>query len=143
MVNFKDLSKSASKFTQNGAQAQGAYVANAAAAGAHWADNTANSEANYNAGVQAAMGRGAFKSGVQKAGAAKYTRQINAVAGPRFADGISKSAPTWQANFGAIATQVANTTLPARGPRGSQANYQRAAAMGAAFRAAKTGVAAQ
>lgn len=142
MVNFKDLSKSAAKFTNNGAGAQAAYVANAAAAGGHWADNTAAAEQNYQQGVTAAIGRGAFLKGVQKAGAAKYTKQINAVAGPRFADGIQKAGPAWSANFGAIATQVANTQLPARGPRGSQANYQRAAAMGAAFRAAKTGVTA-
>lgn len=142
MVNFKDLSKSAAKFTQNGANAQSAYVANAAAAGGTWQANTEASDANYASGVQAAISRGAFKTGVTKAGSAKYTRQINAVAGPRFADGITKAAPAWQANFGAIAQQVANTTLPARGPRGSQANYQRATAMAQAFRAAKVGAAA-
>lgn len=142
MVNFKDLSKSAAKFTNNGAAAQQTYVQNAAAAGQHWQDNTAAAEGNYVQGVQAAASRGAFGKGVAKAGAAKYSKQVQAVGGARFADGITKAAPAWQAGFGAIAQQVQNTQLPARGPRGSAANYQRAAAMGAAFRAAKTGVAA-
>lgn len=142
MVNFRDLTASATKFTQNGANAQNTYVKNAAAAGQTWQDHTAAAEQNYVTGVQQAATRGAFGKGVQKAGAGKYSKQVQSVGGARFADGITKAGPAWQTNFGAIATQVANTQLPARGPRGSAANYQRAAAMGAAFRAAKTGVAA-
>jgi hypothetical protein len=142
MVNFRDLAKSAAKFTNSGQAAQQAYVTNAAASGQTWQDHTVASEPNYVAGVNAAAQRGAFGKGVSKAGAAKYVKQINAVGGARFVDGISKAGPAWQTNFGAIATQVANTTLPARGPRGSQQNKQRAAAMSDAFRAAKTGQAA-
>jgi hypothetical protein len=142
MVNFRDLAKSAAKFTASGQAAQPAYVANAAAAGQTWQDHTIASEPNYVTGVQQAAARGAFGKGVSKAGAAKYVKQINAVGGPRFSDGISKAGPAWQTNFGAIATQVANTTLPPRGIRGSQANKDRARAMGEAFRAAKVGAVA-
>lgn len=138
-VTFKDLSKSAAKFTQNGAQGQTAYVANASAAAQRWNDHTVASEANYVAGVQAAASRGAFGKGVTKAGPAKYAKQINAVAGPRFADGIGKAGPTWQAGFAPAAQFVSSVDIGNRGLRGSQANKARSSAMQDAFHAYKVG----
>lgn len=136
-VKFKDIASSATKFTQRGANAAGDYTKNASAAGSTWHDNTAASEANYQAGVQEAISRGAFGKGVNKAGPTKYANQITAVAGPRYSDGISKAGPAWQKGFGPIASAVAGKDIGPRGPRGSAQNKQRASAMADAFRAAK------
>lgn len=140
-VKFRDLASSATKFTQRGANAAADYTKNAAAAGGTWQDNTAASEQNYQTGVQDAISRGAFGKGVQKAGAAKYSSQITAVAGPRFADGIGKAGPAWQRGFGPIASAVAGKDIGPRGPRGSVQNKQRASNMSDAFRAAKLAIA--
>jgi hypothetical protein len=137
MVKFKDLAASATKFTTNGSNAAATYVKNAGAAGTTWHDNTAAAEPNYVAGVQAAAQRGAFGKGVNKAGAAKYTKQIAAVAGPRFSDGIGKAGPSWNAGFAPLAQAVSGVDIGPRGPRGSPQNKQRAGAMADAWRAAK------
>ena len=137
LVKFKDLNASAAKLAQNGQQAATAYKTNAAAAGQSWQDNTVASEPNYVQGTQDAISRGAFGKGVSRAGASKYVGQINAVAGPRFSDGMSKAGPAWQKGFGPIAAAVAGKDIGPRGPRGSAQNKQRANNMSDAFRAAK------
>lgn len=137
LVAFKDLTASATKFTQRGANASADYTKNAGNAGATWATNAAAAGASWQAGVQDAITRDAFHKGVSKAGAAKYTAQIAAVAGPRYADGIGKAGPAWQKGFGAIAAAVSGKDIGPRGARGSQANKTRASNMSDAFRAAK------
>lgn len=140
LVKFKDLNASAAKLAQNGQQAATAYKTNASAAAQTWQDNTVASEANYVQGTQDAISRGAFGKGVSRAGAAKYSGQINAVAGPRFSDGMSKAGPAWQKGFGPIASAVAGKDIGPRGPRGSVVNKQRAANMSDAFRAARLAI---
>lgn len=137
LVKFKDLNASAAKLAQNGQNAATAYKTNAAAAGQSWNDNTIASNDSFKQGVQDAIARDAFAKGVAKAGAAKYTGQINAVAGPRFSDGMSKAGPAWQKGFAPIAAAVSGKDIGPRGPRGSVQNKQRAANMSDAFRAAK------
>lgn len=136
-VKFRDLNAAASKLQTNGQNAQKAYVTNAAAAGPTWAANTAAAEPNFEAGIQRAITNGNFGKGVQKAGAAKYTGQINAVAGPRFGDGMSKAGPAWNKGFAPVAAFVAGVDIGPRGPRGSAQNKQRAGAMSDAFMAAR------
>lgn len=141
LVKFRDLNASAAKLSQNGQQAATAYKTNASAAAQTWQDNTVASNDNYKQGVQDAIGRDAFAKGVARAGAAKYSSQIAAVAGPRFSDGMSKAGPAWQKGFGPIAAAVSGKDIGPRGPRGSQQNKQRSANMSDAFRAAKLAIA--
>lgn len=136
-VKFRDLNQAATKLQTNGANAQKNYVTNASAAGGTWVANTAAAEDNFAAGIQRALAAGNFGKGVTKAGAAKYTGQINAVAGPRFGDGMSKAGPAWAKGFGPIAASVSSVDIGPRGPRGSPQNKQRASAMSDAFMAAR------
>lgn len=136
-VKFRDLNQAATKLQTNGASAQKNYVTNASAAGGTWATNTAAAEPNFEAGIQKAIANGNFGKGVQKAGAGKYTAQINAVAGPRFGDGMSKAGPAWTKGFQPIAAFVAGVDVGPRGPRGSQQNKQRSSATSDAFMAAR------
>lgn len=136
MVKFRDLSQAASKLKTNGANAAPFYTANAKGAAATWASNAAAAEQNWAQGVQGAVSRNAFATGVNNAGASKYANAIDSKGSARFADGISKAGPAWTAGFGKIAQTVAGTDIGPRGPRGSQANKQRSAAMQDAFRKA-------
>jgi hypothetical protein len=137
MVKFRDLNTASQKLQQNGQNAAAIYVKNATAAAGTWAANTAASEPNYVAGVQAAAQRGAFGKGVAKAGAGRYSGQITSVGQTRFSDGMSKAGPRWQANFSPLATAVSNVDIGPRGLRGSVANKSRASAMSDAWHAAK------
>lgn len=143
MANVKigDLTQAAKKLQTNGQAAAGIYAERAAASGNTWAENTAASEDNYEAGVREAMGRKAFGKGVQKAGGGKYANQIKAVGQGRFGDGMSKAGNAWGAGFGPIAAAVNGKDIGPRGPVGSPQNQQRAAAMAQAFRAARLGAA--
>jgi hypothetical protein len=137
VVAFKDLAGTATKFAQRGSNASGEYTKNAAAAAGDWHANTAASNDNWKTGTQDAMTRDAFAKGVAAAGPQAYASQVAAVGGTRFADGISKAGPKWQAGFGKVATLVAGKDLGPRGIKGSQQNKQRAANMSDAWRAAK------
>jgi hypothetical protein len=136
-VKFRDLGVAAQKLAQNGQAAAGRYVTAATAAAQTWQDHASGSEANWEAGIQAAITNKRFQAGVMKVGAAKYSGKIQLVGQNRFSDGISKAGPNWTKGFGAIAQQVAGVDLGPRGIRGSQQNKQRAANMSDAFRAAK------
>lgn len=140
VVAFKDLGSSAVKLAQRGGQASGEYTKNAAAAANDWHTNTAASNQNWKDGINAAMTRDSFSKGVAAAGPAAYANQVNAVGGTRFADGMSKAGPKWQAGFGKIAQQVAGKDLGPRGIKGSAANKQRSANMQDAWVAAKLAV---
>ena len=137
MVKFKDLATSGKKFSDNASAASPTYVKNASASGQTWQDNTVAGADNFAKGVSAAVANGTFAKGVAKAGSAKYVKQIAAVAGSRYTDGVTKGAPAWQAGFGPIAAAVSSVDIGPRGPRGSQANKQRSSAMQDAFMAAK------
>jgi hypothetical protein len=135
-VQFRDLNGSSTKLQTNGSNAAATYAKNAAAAQAAWSTNTAASEPNYVAGVQAAAARGAFGKGVGKSGT-RYSSQVTAVGQNRFSDGMSKAGPRWLANFQPMAAAVAGTDLGPRGVRGSAQNKTRAAAMSDAWHAAR------
>ncbi len=135
-VQFRDLTGSSTKLQTNGQNAAATYAKNAAAAQPAWQTNTAASEQNYVAAVQAAASRGAFGKGVQKSGS-RYSSQIQAVGQSRFSDGMSKAGPRWLAGFQPIASAVASTDLGPRGVRGSAQNKARAAAMSDAWHAAR------
>jgi len=141
VVKFRDLGQSATKLQTNGQNASQRYATNAVASAGDWATNTAASGDNWAQGVQGAITRGSFASGVTKAGPGKYSAQVTAFGQSRFSDGISKAGASWQKGFSPIAQSVAGKDIGPRGPRGSQANYDRAKNMAQAFRAAKLGTA--
>lgn len=98
-----------------------------------WAAETAAAEENYNRGVQAAITRKAFGKGVRDAGTEKWQQNAIEKGTIRWADGISKSKAAYVEGFGPYATVIANTTLPARGPKGDPKNIQRVAVMAKAL----------
>jgi hypothetical protein len=104
-----------------------------------WQTETANAAASYAAGVQASIGRGAFASGVKKAGTAKWSKMVVEKGVPRWAGGISAGQEEYTKNFAAFADVISRTTLPARGARGSAQNYERVRTMGQALHEAKVG----
>ena len=138
-IKVKDAATASKKFTQRGAAAAADYQAGVQAAGADWQTNTAASAENYAAGVQEAIGRGAFGKGVAKAGGAKYAGKASTVGARRFPEGVREAGPDFEAGVTPYLQTIAALTLPPRRPKGDPANFGRVQAIGEALRRRKLG----
>ncbi len=109
------------------------YASGAAGAGQDWEANTAAAAANFQAAVTAGNIGKMFAGGVKQAGAAKYTRKVQAVGAGRFAEGISAGKEDFSKGVEPMLSTIASLTLPARAPRGSEANLARVRAVAVAL----------
>jgi len=134
-IRVKDLSQSANKWAANAGNAAAEFAQNAQAAAETWAANTAAAANNYHQAVSASAVKDRFRRGVQRAGAAKFSRKIAAVAQSRYSTGVSEGLDDWRTGFEPYASTLAGLTLPARRPRGDVANLQRVAAVASALNA--------
>ena len=101
------------------------YEANAGAAGEDWARNTEAAAAAFAAAVTSGNIKQMFSGGVRRAGAAKYTRKVKDVGVSRFGQGVGAAVQDMAAGIEPFLTTIAGLTLPARAPRGSEANLER------------------
>lgn len=138
-LKVRDLNTSARKFAERAAAAQPDYVSGVQGSGAAWEQATASSEQNYNDGVQAAIGRGAFARGVKNAGGAYFETRAVQIGGARFAQGVRAGQDNWAEGFKVSADTLRNLTLPPRAPKGDPRNAQRSLDVQTALRRAKTG----
>jgi hypothetical protein len=138
-IKVKDVATSSKKFTQRGAAAAADYQSGVQAAGQDWQTNTAAAAENFAAGVQEAIGRGAFAKGVTKAGGAKYAAKAGTVGARRFPEGVREAGPDFEAGVAPYLQTIAGLTLPPRRPKGDPANFARVQAIGEALRRRKLG----
>ena len=94
-----------------------------------WAQEAQAAEKNYNAGVQAAISRGAFGKGVTKAGTDHWQKNALEKGVARWAQGIGMARDAYVKGFAPFHTVIANTTLPPRGPKGDPKNIERVRVM--------------
>ena len=135
MAAIKPLSDSADKFVRRAAVATEDYRDGVLNPRRSWQDATAAAEQSYKAGVIAAANAGRFGSGVRRAGDEKWQRGATTKGPGRFAEGVAVARDDWSDGFAPYHEAIERLTLPPRGPRGSEANYQRVRAIGAAERA--------
>lgn len=140
-IRVKDISKSAERFAQRGAAAQKEYLEGLAGTGAAWQEETANSEQNYEAGVQAAMGRKAFGRGVRKSGGQYFEQRAIQVGGQRFAPGIIAGKDNWAEGSKPYLEAAKGIQLPAAGPKGAAQNAERSRTVQLEFRRLKESLA--
>jgi hypothetical protein len=138
-LKVADAATAAKKFATRGAAAAPDYKDGVANAGQDWLSRTAESEENYQAGVQEAISRGAFGKGVRQAGAEAYTKGATTKGAQRFASGIQGAANDWAAATQPFLDAARGATLTPRGPKGSPQNQQRASEMAAIMRRKKVG----
>jgi len=125
MANVKSLDRISNKWSRASQSAQTEYTEGVKNPRRSWADATAKAEQSYNQGVQAAIARNAFSSGVKKAGDTKW--QQNAVEkGPdRWAQGVRLAQNTYEQGFAPYRDAIEKITLPPRGPKGDPKNIDR------------------
>lgn len=127
MVAIKSTSESASKWARRAGNAGPEYEAGVRSPRKDWAAETKAAEAAYEQGVQKSISEKRFGKGVENAGTAKW--QQNAIEkGPlRYQQGVALAETAYQEGFDPFRQVIANTTLPARGPKGDPKNIQRVA----------------
>jgi hypothetical protein len=134
-IKVKGAADSANRFAQN-ASAQSAYYATEAkAAGEEWATKTAQAVDTFRQAISSANLELRYKAGVAKAGAAKYTRKVEAVGATRYAPGVNAGKQDYQTNVEPYLATIAGITLDAPAPRGDVRNYQRSQQVGNALHA--------
>lgn len=90
-----------------------------------WAEETAEAEDNYKAGVDAAHAKGLFKKGVVKAGSAKW-REKSLKKGPgRFAEGVYIAGPDYEKGFAPYREAILAVDLGPRFPKRDPRNLDR------------------
>jgi len=121
----KSVADSAAKFVNRASAAGGDYKTGVANAGQSWSDATMASADTYAAGVQQAIGRGAFAKGVQKAGPQKFQTNASTKGANHYPEGIRSGQSAYQANSAPYFDALSGIVYPPRRPRGDPANQAR------------------
>lgn len=137
MPPIKDVAAIAEKFIKVTPQRQAEFVDGVQTTQKDWAQETASAEANYQAGVQAAIQKKSFGKGVRNAGSEKWRSKTVEKGGQRWAPGVQAAGSDYQAGFAPYAQVIASTTLPARYPKGDPRNIERVRVMSEALRKKK------
>ncbi len=101
------------------------YESGALGAGADWESSTIAGAGNYQAAVTAGNIGKLFLGGVKNAGAAKYTRKVQAVGAARFSAGIAAGKADMQTGIEPMLATISGLNLTKRAPRGSESNLTR------------------
>lgn len=101
--------------------------------GGSWAQAADAASGSFKTAIQASDIEARFKAGIQKAGQAKYTRRATSVGPDRYAQAAPVAEPDFSSGMAPVLTAIAGVDLPARGPRGSAANYNRVKPIGDAL----------
>jgi hypothetical protein len=98
-----------------------------------WAANASAAAPAYKAAVTAPNIDKLFTGGIKKAGTGKWQRKAKEVGVGRFGPGVTAAEPDYKDGFGPYADELAKTEVPARGPRGSDQNFEKVKAIGKAL----------
>ncbi len=137
MAAIKAIDQIAAKWSRVASASQQSYQDGVMAPRADWAQNAAAAEGNYAAGVQAAVGKKSFSSGVRRAGTSKWQNNAQSKGPARYSQGVQVAQGDYAAGFTPYREAIQSAQLPPRGPRRSPQNLQRVAAIVAAVSARK------
>ncbi len=133
MVQVSDLNRSAEKFQRRASQAGQDFEDGVSeVSDSDQAQATLDAQDNWTQGVQDAINEGRFESGVRDS-PKSWQEETLQVGATRFTAGASQAGDTWRASFQEYADTLESLSLQPRGPRGSEANFQRSRAVGEAL----------
>lgn len=136
---MKSAQSSASKFVERAGAATSDYVKGAQETNKDQSANAIAGKANYVKGIQDSIARGAYEKGLSASGKEGWLKGIKEKGQNRFAEGVSSGASKYAINSGKYdSARTTAESLP-RGPKGSEANFARAKAVGQALRKVKVG----
>jgi hypothetical protein len=136
-IKVKDAATVAAKWKTRAAAAQQDYVNAASQAGNTMEANALAAEPVYTAAVTAAASAGHYGKGVRGSGA-KYNKNVAAVGGPRFQQGVTNSQDAMASGIAPVLATISGLNLPPRGVKGT--NAQRSDIVAQALHKAKFGM---
>lgn len=136
---MKTAQASSQKFVERAGAATGDYVSGAQQTTKDQSANAIAAKANYAAGIQASIARGAYEKGLSASGKAGWLKGVTEKGQNRFAEGVASGAAKYATNSGKYDSARATADSLPRGPKGSEANFARAKAVGQALRKVKVG----
>jgi len=139
MPNIRDVRVLQEKWARKASQASPDYETGVANPLTDWQQATIAAREAWAQGVQQAMQRNAFATGVARAGTQKWQQNALRKGARRYSEGVTVAAEqnTWLQGFEPYAQVIQNTQLPPRGPKGDPRNIERVAVMARALREAK------
>lgn len=93
----------------------------------NWEINTVAASSAYDAGVQAAIARGAFAAGVSRVGNDKWQSKSETKGVERWGPGVRAATSDFEAGFAPYRDIIERLNLPPRGPKGDPRNLERVA----------------
>ena len=98
-----------------------------------WASAATAAAAAYKAAVTSPNIDKLYTGGIKRAGTAKWQRKALELGVARFGPGVTAAEPDYREGFAPYHEELARTEIPARGPRGSDVNFERVKAIGRAL----------
>lgn len=136
---MKTASQSGDKYVNRAGAASLDYKQGAENTSKDQAANAIASKDNYVKGVQESITRGAYEKGLSKSGKQAWLDGVRNKGAERYSGGVSNGVSKYVTNSGKYdGARAAANALP-RGPKGSEANFNRSKAVGQALRNAKIG----
>lgn len=136
---MKTAQQSSAKFVERAGAASQDYVSGAESSSKDQSMAAIAAAPNYQAGVTAAIARGAYQKGLQTSGKAGWLAGVRNKGQNRFAEGVAQGAIKYATNSGKFDSARSSADSLPRGPKGSEANYARSKAVGQALRKMKVG----
>lgn len=127
------------KWKERASMATGAYEQGVKNPRKDWAAATKSAEANWKVGITEASSKGRFGKGVDKSGTPAWQKGALEKGAQRFSQGVQLSQDKYKENVEPYLAVIRNLTLPPRGPKGSEQNIARVAAVASALRKKKMG----
>lgn len=132
-IKVKDPAASATKYTNNTANAVPAYKAGVQSPKTSQSAAAVAAVGNWQTAVSSTAARNAFVAGLNKAGDTAWMNGALNKGADRYPVGTRLAAPKWQANVTPYLQTIASFTLPPKGIRGAAQNWQRSQALGLAL----------
>jgi len=133
MVDVANLSDSADKFERRAGQAGQDYETGVSSVSDQEQQQaTLDAADSWATGVQEAINNGTFSDGVNNP-TQSWQQAALEVGSSRFTQSASQAGDQWSNGFSDFADTLESLNLQPRGPRGSEANFQRSRAVGEAL----------
>jgi hypothetical protein len=137
MPAIKNMQTIADKWAVVAGRSGDAYQQGIEAPRKDWKAGALAANSNYEAGVQAAVNRKSFKTGVEKSSTQIWRDGAINKGVSRYGAGVVLGRDKYEKGFAPYASIIAATNLPDRKPKGDPANIQRVSIMAKALHDAK------
>ena len=137
MPSTKGVSRTVAKWKARVAVAGGEYLSGVTSPKTPWSQGASAASDAWKAGVTEAAGRDAFRSGVAKAGDAKWSAASKALGSQRYSPGVTFGEPYFTQGITSVLSTIEGVSMNPPGPAGAASNYANVQKIGDALHAAK------